>query len=355
MQRLDDIKKKRVIDSAVEQGLAGRQPLGRWKKQLMTAVAMIAIGFPIFGFTFPAVAQHLPIIGGIFEREDLHGMGRFNSMGDLVGVVAISAESNGVTVTMEEAIFDGHSVYFTFRIDGIVADGRLAPVESGFRMLVDGQEVETDTELMVWVGDEDEFIGTGIIRSLEQLGDVSAAEVMIDFTDFYAHNSEWELYLAATGNWDFRFSVDVIEYERLMVDQSSFAEGFEVTINEVMLSPATTRLYVSVVVPTGDGPTTAGDSHGWGRHVIRDNLGNTYDMLSGSFGEVRGRYFDGWYTLEPIHPDASYLILTPVGFINEWEPGVNEDGSEWLHDGEIVWNRVSFERIELPPIIINLP
>jgi len=358
MDRLDDIKKQRIINNAVELGLAGRGKSVVWPRKLAVVAASIIIGISVFGYTFPALAQHIPIIGGIFEREDLHGMQRFNSIGDLVGVVAISAESNGVTVTIEEAVFDGYSVYFTFAIDGIVADGRLAPVTSDFRMLVDGQEVEVDTELMVWVGEEDTFVGTGIIRSMERLEEVSAAEVTIYFTDFYAYDSEWELYSAATGNWDFRFSVDVVEYERVVVDQSSSREGFELIIDEIVLTPVTTRLYVSGVVPTGESPATFGDTLGLaieGRWGLRDDLGNTYRSVTGGGGEVRGRYFNMWYTLEAIHPDASYLIVTPLGFINEWEPMVDEDGSEMLHEGEIVWHRISFERIELPQIIIPLP
>jgi len=66
MQRLDDMKKRRVIDNAIEIGMAERRKTGVWKRYAMVAAAVIIIGIPAFGFSFPALAQHIPIIGELF-------------------------------------------------------------------------------------------------------------------------------------------------------------------------------------------------------------------------------------------------------------------------------------------------
>jgi len=73
MQRLDEFRKKKVIDKAVELGLEGRKKDVMWKKQLkltgIAAVAILGIGFATL-MTFPALAQHVPIIGEFFDRNN---------------------------------------------------------------------------------------------------------------------------------------------------------------------------------------------------------------------------------------------------------------------------------------------
>ena len=68
VEKLNDIEKKQMKDFIIEQGFENRKKSGTWKKGVAVAVAVIIIGIPIFGATFPALAQNIPIIGGFFGR-----------------------------------------------------------------------------------------------------------------------------------------------------------------------------------------------------------------------------------------------------------------------------------------------
>jgi len=351
---LNDLEEQQAINEIVELGFANRKNPKIWLRNLAVAMAILVIGIPAFAYTFPALAQHIPIIGGIFERRG----GRFADIAEFADVIGMEVTSHGVTVAIEDAVFDGSRVYFTYVIVGITHHFIVWP-EVTFALIVNGEYVETDSHAEIernW-GESDIFIGTGQIDSLERLDPDANVEVVMNFTAFNTFVPDiYEIYPLASGYWDFRFPIEIIEHEVITVNQTTYSEGFELTIYDIMLSPISTRIYYSAILPNGNYYHSVGDSISLFR--IRDNFGHIYNLHTGwCSSRFDGRYFSGCDVVNGINPEASYLIINPVGQINNWEQAVNEDGSLAYspYSGQPIWQLVDFERVVLPEIIIELP
>jgi len=127
MERLNDIEKKQMKDFIIEKGFEKREKGRTWKKVLVAAAAII-IGIPILGVTFPALAQHIQIIGGIFERIDLHEENRFGRLIDYAIPIGETQYADGFSISLIESFFDGEKIYLTFLVEGgrdFVNEGRV--------------------------------------------------------------------------------------------------------------------------------------------------------------------------------------------------------------------------------------
>ncbi|WHY19416.1 DUF4179 domain-containing protein [Paenibacillus sp. G2S3] len=110
----------------------------------------------------PALAnalKQLPIIGGIFERADDIGLQAAQRLG-LITRPNSSDTHDGITLSAEEAVFDGNRLAFSVKREGEGLDGKLAGVTIG----EDGKP----------------FLGKGSIMSAEVLIDGASLEQFSD-------------------------------------------------------------------------------------------------------------------------------------------------------------------------------
>jgi len=156
MEKLTDFEKREMIGMILEKGLTERKGQGKWQRNVMTGIAATIAGFMIFGFTFPALAQYVPIVGGIFEgmvadREEASGRIAELDLGDVSFTINehLEAELQPFHLTSEEvtlnfiqsatnwyeagiidemADFDGARFELTFRHDNLNYDENGQPI-----------------------------------------------------------------------------------------------------------------------------------------------------------------------------------------------------------------------------------
>jgi len=362
MQQLDDIKKKSVIDHAVEMGMAGRKKSGGWKKQLIALAAVVMIGIPVLGFTFPALAQHIPIIGGIFERVDLHEQDRLVGLAEYATTIDAHQYSDGVSITLSEAFFDGEQIYLTYLIEssrdlsnagfqadfffsdfGLIADGVGVSVSSA-GVDINYQAIDDNSFVLIFVYSPS-FLSTDITLANELEFYMNLGHLTTYGIREYRDRTNPE-YILAEGPWNFRVVLELIGRDRIIVDRNITYGDFELNIYDITISPAgmmtMSYSYRTQIAPLGqDDLEVMWMMLHWD---VKDDVGN-WLMAGGttdSSSDGEGWVVRGYKGLMSPRNGAQYLVVTPIIYI--W----NEATTRTDQNVEVV------EKIELDSFVIDL-
>ena len=88
-------------------------------KKNIGIVASIVIVLLTIGITNPALAESIPILKDIFkvlEKTENPNMPESNYL-EYTNELAISQEYNGIKITIEETLYDGESIYVSYKIE----------------------------------------------------------------------------------------------------------------------------------------------------------------------------------------------------------------------------------------------
>ena len=90
-----------------------------WKKKGLIAAALCCavIGsIGAVGIKNPAYAAEIPIVGDIFRFLDNGRTGVYDKYKENANEINVTKESNGVAITIKDAIFDGKTITYTYEI-----------------------------------------------------------------------------------------------------------------------------------------------------------------------------------------------------------------------------------------------
>ena len=353
---LNDLEEQQAIDEIVNKGFVGRKGAGGWKKQLVAVVAVVMIGIPIFGMAFPALAQQIPIIGRIFamiesDYED------FSRLEEFSHEVNITGEVNGMSITIEETVFDGQTVYFTYIVESDSALGDNFHFNiSDLGLKVDGIEVH---------GNRGWGASPGVLQQVSDYTHIAVGSV--SFPSFYEQIENAMVHFRMSG-WNVSFPIEVVEGEIISLNETVSVDGFEATITNVTILPIGTTLHFSYEMAPGYYTYVDWDFFVYSdeterleaemRFRVRDDLGNVYEEWE-MMGSHDGYQGDGWIRFkEVLHPNASALIVTPYMHITHWQLGSWEfRGESSIGAEEVIAGGGSVEHREvvLEEIVISLP
>ena len=298
---LNDFEEQQAIGKIVEQGLAGREQSNVFLRSLIAVVLVIMIGMPLFGTAFPALAQNIPLIGGLFSN--FGNEGRTLAIDEHVVEIGLTRDINAMTVTITEAVFDGQIIHVAYTIESpITMDLSAADYDFWLNDLTfndnrrfDFNQWSEQTNSLGRIS-KDSYIYAGFYRIFlpELATDVRNIEVKIGF-GLAGH-------LTQTS---FTLELDIIPRTLIeVIDGYVFADTdfySEFRITDISISPLGVFVY-----------TNGSWQHNF---TLRDNIGeqhiSTYrfDGSATSFSDGSGTRTN-WrlFPLE-IHPDATDLII----------------------------------------------
>jgi len=314
VERLNDIEKKEMKDFIIEQGFEGRKKGWTWEKGLVVAAAVLVIGIPVFGVTFPALAQHIPIIGGIFDRGDLHEADRYVWLSEYGIPIGETQYTEGFSITLMESFFDGERIYLAFLVEGdrdFVDEGRITFEHSHISIVFDETvitQIGSTPETYPGPDNYSQIVVLSVATPHRSLGDVDVAEVHYNISRLVGYRDR----VVAHGSWGFRAPIINIGSDHIDVNQTVYYRDIEATVYHVAVSPGGMRMHFSHTEP----------QLGW---RVMDNLGNEMLGRGGASSMVGGRTSGNISFVAPA-PEATQIIIIPVA-----------------------------RNIELPPIIIDLP
>lgn len=298
VDELEKAKVKRTLKESIVQKRKRRS----WKKPVAAAVMVAGLSVATLGLTFPAYAVSLPVIGNIFKFLDVGNIGVYDHYQEYSTEMNLTAESNGIKVIINNAIFDGETVALTYSIESNQDLGESPYLRGLLNMKgsiggAGGSKVsKVDSNRYVGLTTE-----TGFFKNKKP--DTVHMKWQIDSIVIQENQEEIK------GKWSFAFALEATEADTRVVGQSSELDGVTVQIGKLSVTPMSFIVYYDQLVSE----EIRNKWHGVDMDIeVKDDLGNLYSGKgNGGTGDNKGYHTSWSKTFEKLDPNAAKLILTP--------------------------------------------
>ncbi|CEG23745.1 hypothetical protein BN1080_02749 [Planococcus massiliensis] len=278
----------------------------RWMPAVATAVLVAGISAATLSAT-PALAHYmaqLPVIGSVFSifAENPRGAAAFEEFSE---DVALTQTSNGITISIDEAVYDGTKLTFTYRVASEEPLASSAYLTNSPQLL----EAEGPTGGMQWEIVDGAIVGISEITHLDE--EAEFVNVIWEPQTLYTEEKE------IPGDWKFEFAVKQLKQTPVPLDEKVSSDGVtihlqELTITDVAVNIAYQQLVDPAIVEAGNFVEA--------ELIAKDNLGNVYEMPY-SGGSTPGdaltaEDFEWTASFSGLDPNASTLTFYPFGHIS---------------------------------------
>lgn len=297
-----------------------------WNSKGIIAVALagLVIGSTAYvGITNPTYAAGIPIIGDIFRFLDNGRTGVYDLYKENSNEINITKESNGIRITIKDAIFDGKTITYTYEINTDKDLGARPMVGMGPSFdIVNYTGGLTGSERVEKVAG-----GTYIGQANYSVsGELDQVKCKLKIEDILVADLNKEEKIR--GNWLFKFQLQAVERNSKAINQETEKDGFTVIIDNIIETPMSFIIEYTQQVPEAyrndwDGVFT--------ELVVKDDLGNVYEgQGNGGEGHVPTGIMNWSMTFGKLDEKASKLIVTPKVFLSTMAGGVSfdENGNE---------------------------
>ncbi len=290
---------KAKVKNALKQSISKKKKRKGWKTNVIAAAAVIGLTVTTIGLTFPAYAGNIPIIGDIFRFLDNDKTGMYDNYKEFSTEMNLTQESNGIKITVNDAVFDGETVAITYSIG---SDRDLGEELTIFDTIdVKGANGMTGSSKISKI-DDTHYVG------LDRMTPTGITSENIDVNwkikNLHLLDTEQEI----KGNWKFAFSLQATDSQVQLTNQTVEQNGVTVNIEKIAFTP------MSFIVHYSQSATQQVQEK-WHEASIElhvtDDLGNIYSG-DGNGGSGTDIYTMSWSdTFEKLNPNATKLIITP--------------------------------------------
>lgn len=297
---VSEIEKKRVKRHVM--GVGSKKKIKVFKYMAMAAT--IALGATIgASFAVPSIASQIPFMNNImnyFQDENSYT----SNYSKFATNISQTQSSNGVSIMIEDAVFDGSSITISYAIETDKDLGTSPGMSSAFD--VKGAEAIGAAGTIKKVN-ATTYVGTEKITPTFRGNKPDRIEISWEPGAF--KNLETDESIA--GDWHFAFEVSALENKTKLVNQSVTNHGVTVNIKSIETNGLSTIIhYEQVVEPRilDKWPHVTSDIK-----YVQDDLGNSYSVDgNGGVSRDNGVSFEWSSTIKSIHPNAKSLTIVPV-------------------------------------------
>ncbi|MFJ7935408.1 DUF4179 domain-containing protein [Sporosarcina sp. NPDC096371] len=301
-------------------------------KSISVAAAFLVASSITLGLAFPTFAAKLPIVGNVFELfndDEKYVFEKYDLQSTDIGV---TKESNGISVTVTNAVYDGENIAIAYTIESEkdlgerpVLDGKLNTVEFQDLYKDNGYDQNYITKKV----SDHEYAGLFVYQLIKG---PKPDEINVTWDGDNILNLA-NVENTFPGDWSFQLTLNILESKTQDFFQTgihSEANGVDVKLTKMTETPVSTTLYFSEIVD--ERLATLEDSEWRGvliDYIVTDNLGNDYNIIhyentghSTDFKQDHVSY--PRLTTSLFHEDATSVTITPIVNIYKTKNG---DGS----------------------------
>ena len=288
-----------------------------WKKKTIVAATAIFVSTASFGIAFPSYAKNMPIVGDIFKAIDTCKTGIYDNFKENANEINSTKISNGIEITLNEIVFSGKSLTFTYTLKTDMNLGDYWTLCG--EVISKGQERQgpmffsskhKKINKNTYVGMEDVLFDDFIKNPKDEIS------FNLKVNAIYYHDRESGESKPLEGDWNFNVNdLKSVKGRAETVNKSIENKGITVNIDEISKYPMSTFIRYSQKV-------NEEVNKKW-EHItvflgIKDDLGNVYPS-TGSFGiEKNKNNLELSEFCGDIKKGAKKIILTPkVHFSNQ--------------------------------------
>ncbi|ACK89465.1 DUF4179 domain-containing protein [Bacillus cereus] len=296
-----EIEKEKVKRN-VKQSIRTKKKMKSWKKGVATASILVGVSVAMLGIGFPTYAGGLPIVGDIFRFLDNGRTGLYENYKEFSTELNMTRESNGVKVTINDAVFDGRTITITYSIESDKDLGE-KPNIFGYPQVM-GFNGGGGSSQVTKVG-EKKYVGMTTMSG--------NSSKRLDVANVWWNMEEIELDYKGNsikGNWNFALSLKAMESKEVKVNGVSENELIKVNIDKMEVTPMSFIVFFNqeeskVLRSIWDSADVELE--------IKDDLGNKYaGEGNGGTSTVAEPHKSSWSaTFQKLNKNATKLIVTP--------------------------------------------
>ncbi|EEM90410.1 ECF-type sigma factor negative effector [Bacillus thuringiensis serovar pulsiensis BGSC 4CC1] len=286
----------------VKQSIRTKKKMKSWKKGVAAASILVGVSVAMLGIGFPTYAGGLPIVGDIFRFLDNGRTGLYENYKEFSTELNMTRESNGVKVTINDAVFDGRTITITYSIESDKDLGE-KPNIFGYPQVM-GFNGGGGSSQVTKVG-EKKYVGMTTMSS--------NSSKRLDVANVWWNMEEIELDYKGNsikGNWNFALSLKAMESKEVKVNGVSENELIKVNIDKMEVTPMSFIVFFNqeeskVLRSIWDSADVELE--------IKDDLGNKYaGEGNGGTSTVAEPHKSSWSaTFQKLNKNATKLIVTP--------------------------------------------
>jgi len=345
--QVSEFEKARVKKNVMKK-IARNNKKHCWKRK-MKAVA-IAVGLTttaLFGLSFTANADQIPLIGNIFKFFDHAGF--YDHYKENANEINITKESNGVKMTVNDAVFDGKSVSVTISLESehdlgenptIMRIGEIKGMKGGSGKMQLSKVAEKS------------YVG---IMTITNFDSETHHEAYVKWKPEYILIDDGAKEIK--GDWRFDFQLQATDSEVKMIDKTVKEEGLAVQLENMTLTPMSFIMYYNQIV--SEELREKWDDV-YVEIEIKDDLGNSYSG-EGNGGAGKDAYDMNWSkTFQKLDRRASKLIVTPhvtltkFGTDNHGGVEISSNGRKTVTQNTAASADSKREELKMKDIIVEL-
>ncbi|MCQ6276635.1 DUF4179 domain-containing protein [Bacillus sp. V3B] len=310
--------------------LIKRKKVPKWLINSLAAIVILGLSTTFVAFAFPSIASQIPFMDNVihFINDKEQHYKNFENFSTDIG---LADTSNGVTVMIDNAVYDGTNVTVSFAIETDHNFDEHMRVRAPNWFYVREASGVSGGGIRFTKISENRYVGMYTFTpDFKDNQHPETIEVTWQPESFYSPSNDLEV----KGDWSFAFSLNRLEGDFQLVNQTIQKEGVSFTLQSIEFTDVSTVISYKQVV--SDELLKEWESV---TPVFRvtDDLGNVYKNGTGGGGKTTDDYktYKGTSDFGTIKEGASQLIIQPI-----------EIASLNYGKGNI--------EIELEPIIIDL-
>ncbi|MGM7683690.1 DUF4179 domain-containing protein [Cytobacillus sp. Hm23] len=345
--KVDEFEKNKV-KKVLKQSVNKKNKTRSWKRNVAIASMIACLTLTTLVLTFPTQAVGIPIVGDLFKF--LGKTHLYDQHQEYAKEMNITEESNGIKVTIKDAVFDGESVFFTYSIESDVDLGEEPHLVE--KLFISGASGGSGFSTYEYDKSKDTYVhrGSGGAKKIDDNTYVGMHDINISngYNNDTA-NVEWEIkginlpskQQEIRGEWKFNFPVSALDGEVYDVYDSVRQDAITVNVHRLLVTPLTSIVYIQ------QQSTRDVDRNKWDMIdtdiEIRDDLGNRYTGQMNDGGSIDAYNKLRVKTFELLNPNATKLYVTPHVSLIDWIE--EEDGGYQI---------IETEEMVLDEIVIDL-
>lgn len=313
---LDKAKVKKTLMASIRRNKKKQS----WKMKAVAAVAVCGLAISTLSLAFPAYAGNIPIIGDVFRFLDNGRTGIYDNYQEFSSAINMTKESNGVKITINDAIYDGKTVLLTYSIESEKDLGDQPYI--GSWVDIKGTDGGTGSDQISRVG-QNQYVGMITGSRLDEKNPESV-KVQWKVDSITVEDTQEEI----NGKWDFSFSLKASDNHVQLIDKNAEQDGVKVTVDKIAVTPMSFIVYYNQLI-------SKEVSEKWHdvdvEIAIMDDLGNEYAGV-GNGGYGKDNQMNWSMTFQKLDPDATKLFIIPTATLIEYT-SENHGGVEIIGNG----------------------
>lgn len=296
-----DLEKKHVKQHILKK----RNKIPFWRHIAVAAVVLVG-ATTVTGFAFPSIASQIPFMDNVisyFNDEEQ----RHKSFEVFSTDIGLAQTSNGMTVMIDNAVYDGTNITVSFAIETDYDFGQEMQMRAPNWFDVVGASGSGGGHNITKISDT-RYVGLSTFTPRFR-DDIYPETLEVTWAPqaFYNGSNELEV----EGDWSFEFALERLEGDLQIINETVQHKDVNFILRSVEFTDVSTVIAYEQVVSDELLKDSVSVSPTF---IITDDLGNVYGLGRGGSGMSPDDYktFKGTSTFDSIQEGASQLIIQPI-------------------------------------------